>query len=90
MMGVVVLQAYPVPQDKSAAQVTEFIQRRIINLGAIMVKNDTSSNQFEKKLGKQRSFTVSKPVFGSDYLKFEPQQGVALKIVIQLIANICG
>ena len=37
-MGVVVLQAYPVPQDKSAAQVTEFIQRRIINLGAIMVK----------------------------------------------------
>ena len=33
-MGVVVLQSYPVPHDKSAAQVIEVIQKRIANLGA--------------------------------------------------------
>merc|ERR1719369_1971286 len=33
-MGVTILQAYPVPQDKTAAQVIEIIQKRIINLGA--------------------------------------------------------
>ena len=36
-MGVVVLQAYPVPQDKTAAQVIDFIQKRVVNLGATMV-----------------------------------------------------
>jgi mediator of RNA polymerase II transcription subunit 20 len=35
-MGVVVLQSYPVPADKTAAQVIDFIQKRIINLGANM------------------------------------------------------
>jgi mediator of RNA polymerase II transcription subunit 20 len=34
-MGVSVLQAYPVPHDKTAAQVIELIQKRIVNLGAI-------------------------------------------------------
>lgn len=33
-MGVSVLQAYPVPQDKTAAQVVGLIQKRIVNLGA--------------------------------------------------------
>lgn len=33
-MGVVVLQSYPVPHDKSATQVIELIQKRIANLGA--------------------------------------------------------
>jgi hypothetical protein len=37
-MGVVVLQAYPVPQDKTSAQVIDFIQKRIVNLGACQVK----------------------------------------------------
>lgn len=33
-MGVTILQAYPVPHDKTAPQVIEIIQKRIINLGA--------------------------------------------------------
>lgn len=33
-MGVTILQPYPVPHDKTAAQVIELIQKRIINLGA--------------------------------------------------------
>lgn len=33
-MGVVVLQAYPVPLDKTPAQITDFIQKRIVGLGA--------------------------------------------------------
>jgi len=33
-MGVTILQAYPVPHDKTAAQAIEIIQKRIINLGA--------------------------------------------------------
>jgi len=33
-MGVTILQVYPVPQDKTAAQVIDIIQKRIINLGA--------------------------------------------------------
>ena len=33
-MGVVVLQSYPVPHDKSANHVIELIQKRIANLGA--------------------------------------------------------
>jgi len=33
-MGVTILQPYPVPHDKTAAQVIEIIQKRIINLGA--------------------------------------------------------
>jgi len=37
-MGVVVLQAYPVPQDKTAAQVIDFLQKRIVNLGANLVR----------------------------------------------------
>ena len=36
-MGVVVCQAYPVPQDKTAAQVIDFLQKRIVNLGANLV-----------------------------------------------------
>lgn len=33
-MGVTVLYAYPVPHDKTAPQVIELIQKRILNLGA--------------------------------------------------------
>ncbi len=33
-MGVAVLQAYPVAQDKTAPQVIELLQKRIVNLGA--------------------------------------------------------
>ena len=33
-MGVVVLQSFPVPHDKSANHVIELIQKRIANLGA--------------------------------------------------------
>lgn len=33
-MGVAILQAYPMSPDKTAAQVIEFLQRRIVNLGA--------------------------------------------------------
>jgi hypothetical protein len=38
-MGVVVLQAYPVPQDRTSGQVIDFIQKRIVNLGATMVSS---------------------------------------------------
>ena len=33
-MGVALLQAYPVPQDKTAPQAVELLQKRILNLGA--------------------------------------------------------
>ena len=33
-MGVAILQIYPVPHDKTAAQIIEIIQKRIVNLGA--------------------------------------------------------
>lgn len=33
-MGVTILQSYPVPADKTAPQVIELLQKRIINLGA--------------------------------------------------------
>lgn len=33
-MGVAILQAYPIPHDKTAAQVVELIHKRIVNLGA--------------------------------------------------------
>ncbi len=33
-MGVAILQIYPVPHDKTAAQTIEIIQKRIVNLGA--------------------------------------------------------
>lgn len=34
-MGVAILQAYPVPADKTASTVIDLLQKRIVNLGAI-------------------------------------------------------
>ena len=35
-MGVTILQSYPIPPDKSPAQVVDLLQKRILNLGATL------------------------------------------------------